>query len=420
MKASNMTRKQLYELVWSKPMTHIAKEFGMSDVAVRKHCVKHDIPTPSVGYWAKVAHGKSVERPLLPVAEHPADAPVLLTKVEVEPTTPEAERAAIAAEAKIAQLRTVLQVAEDLPKKPHAVVKAIRAGLRRTKADEMGFVRLEATGLPEMTVGRASVDRALRILQAIFTVADEQDHELVRADRRLYWVVDGERFVLRLYEIQGKRPHEPTAKELKKQAQEDAWRARYRSDRETNRKVYRTWDYFPSGRLTIALQDTNSYSWRERGLSKRWRDRKGKTLEDQLAEIFAWLEPASVMAREKRLEIEDRRRREAEEAERRRLARERRESAGKLEKYLIELSDAHTTIRRLEELLSFWEGSAESEPVVARITEETRAYRETLMLRLAHEDIARRLDELEISLGEELLIPALAEAPVDPLNSWLR
>ncbi len=420
MKASNMTRLQLYELVWSKPMTHIAKDFGMSDVAIRKHCVKHDIPTPSVGYWAKVAHGKPVERPRLPVAEYPADAPVFLTKVEVEPTTPETERAAIEAESKIAGLRTALQVAEDLPKKPHSVVKAIRAGLRRTKADEMGFVRLEATGLPEVTVGRASVDRALRILQAIFTVADEQDHELVRADRGLYWVVDGERFVLRLYEIQGKRPHEPTAKELKKQAQEDAWRARYRSDHETNRKVYRTWDYFPSGRLTIALQDTNSYSWRERGLSKRWRDRKGKTLEDQLAEVFAWLEPASVMAREKRLEVEDRRRREAEEAERRRLARDRREQAGKIEKYLIELSDLHARIDRLDGLLAFWEVHSEPDSVISRLSEETKAYRETLLAQLEHQDVSKRLETLKISLGEDLLMPALAEPPEEPYYSWLR
>jgi hypothetical protein len=37
-----MTRAELHELVWSKPMTHIGRDFGMSDVAVRKYCVKHD------------------------------------------------------------------------------------------------------------------------------------------------------------------------------------------------------------------------------------------------------------------------------------------------------------------------------------------------------------------------------------------
>jgi hypothetical protein len=61
-----VTRAELYELVWSKPMTHVAKYFGMSDVAVRKHCVEHGIPTPPLGYWAKPAHGKTVSRPPLP------------------------------------------------------------------------------------------------------------------------------------------------------------------------------------------------------------------------------------------------------------------------------------------------------------------------------------------------------------------
>jgi hypothetical protein len=28
------TRQQFYDLVWSKPMTHLAKEFALSDVAL--------------------------------------------------------------------------------------------------------------------------------------------------------------------------------------------------------------------------------------------------------------------------------------------------------------------------------------------------------------------------------------------------
>lgn len=30
------TRQQFYELVWSKPMTHLAKEFAISDVALHR------------------------------------------------------------------------------------------------------------------------------------------------------------------------------------------------------------------------------------------------------------------------------------------------------------------------------------------------------------------------------------------------
>ena len=52
-----LTRRELYDLVWSKPMTKLAKEFSLSDVALHKTCRRHRIPTPGLGYWAKVAAG---------------------------------------------------------------------------------------------------------------------------------------------------------------------------------------------------------------------------------------------------------------------------------------------------------------------------------------------------------------------------
>lgn len=62
------TREQFYELVWSKPMTHLAKEFAISDVALHKICKKHGIPNPPLGWWAKKAAGKKVKQMPLPEA----------------------------------------------------------------------------------------------------------------------------------------------------------------------------------------------------------------------------------------------------------------------------------------------------------------------------------------------------------------
>ena len=53
-----ITRKQLYEKVWSTPMTAISKEYGLSDVGMAKLCKRHDIPRPPRGYWAQVQHGQ--------------------------------------------------------------------------------------------------------------------------------------------------------------------------------------------------------------------------------------------------------------------------------------------------------------------------------------------------------------------------
>lgn len=44
------SRVELYELVWAKPMTHLAKQLGLSDVGLRKICVKFGIPLHFVNH----------------------------------------------------------------------------------------------------------------------------------------------------------------------------------------------------------------------------------------------------------------------------------------------------------------------------------------------------------------------------------
>lgn len=45
-----LTRKELYALVWATPLTKVAKQFDLSDVALHKICRKHNVPTPPQGY----------------------------------------------------------------------------------------------------------------------------------------------------------------------------------------------------------------------------------------------------------------------------------------------------------------------------------------------------------------------------------
>ncbi len=60
-------RGDLYKKVWTLPMQQVAKEYGVSDVAIGKTCRKLQIPVPGTGYWAKKAANRPVElRPPLP------------------------------------------------------------------------------------------------------------------------------------------------------------------------------------------------------------------------------------------------------------------------------------------------------------------------------------------------------------------
>jgi hypothetical protein len=52
-----LTREELYEMIWGEPMTKIAARFQISDVALRKRCIKHHIPMPGRGYWRRIETG---------------------------------------------------------------------------------------------------------------------------------------------------------------------------------------------------------------------------------------------------------------------------------------------------------------------------------------------------------------------------
>jgi len=56
--AERLSRKTLYDLVWSEPMKTLSARFGISDVALKKTCARAGIPTPDRGYWAKKDAGK--------------------------------------------------------------------------------------------------------------------------------------------------------------------------------------------------------------------------------------------------------------------------------------------------------------------------------------------------------------------------
>lgn len=46
MPSHSFTRTELHQLIWSKPLSKLAAELGLSDVGLKKLCKRHDIPTP--------------------------------------------------------------------------------------------------------------------------------------------------------------------------------------------------------------------------------------------------------------------------------------------------------------------------------------------------------------------------------------
>jgi hypothetical protein len=76
--AKRLSRKELYELVWSEPLKILAPRFGISDVALKKACARAEVPTPGLGHWAKKAAGKSMSQVALPERPPGMDDKVLI------------------------------------------------------------------------------------------------------------------------------------------------------------------------------------------------------------------------------------------------------------------------------------------------------------------------------------------------------
>jgi len=60
-----LTREELFLLVWERPSQEVARELGISDVALGKRCKKLQVPKPPPGYWAKIKAGKRPRKPIL-------------------------------------------------------------------------------------------------------------------------------------------------------------------------------------------------------------------------------------------------------------------------------------------------------------------------------------------------------------------
>lgn len=163
-----LTREVLYEKVWSTPIRTLAKEYGISDVGLKKLCKRRDIPTPGLGYWAKVAHGKTVRQiPLPPAAPEQSGVIVIYGTSESSPPS-----LSIEAEASWVERESQPEyhvTANFTDEYRHPLVLATAEHLRKQKSE--GWL-VAPHGYLSVRVSRAQLARALSILDALLTACE--------------------------------------------------------------------------------------------------------------------------------------------------------------------------------------------------------------------------------------------------------
>jgi hypothetical protein len=317
-----LPRTQLYELVWTKPVTEVAKEFGISDVALAKRCRALNIPLPPRGYWARVAAGRTPKRPRLPGLRDPgaqpsrgaasqrerprpsggAASPTLPSYAsasaggepvisfapppERKPDTPPISPAEAVLRTRIDELDLTLQT--DLTA-AHPAILRTAVHLRHLRSRDLTWPRGTRSGpiVEVRNVSEAQQARALKVLDALLRSAaslgwpfeapppDSNAHRGPSFARSTYpppvyghLITDGEPLQLRIDVRQRQSDHVPTEQE--------------KADKKLGRHVWMPrFDYAPSGELRLHVTEPG-HSYTE----KVWKDTKAHPLEAQVRRIL--------------------------------------------------------------------------------------------------------------------------------------
>ena len=58
-----LKREELYKMVWSQPVSKLARGYGLSDRGLGKICERLEIPVPGRGYWQMKKKGLKMPVP---------------------------------------------------------------------------------------------------------------------------------------------------------------------------------------------------------------------------------------------------------------------------------------------------------------------------------------------------------------------
>lgn len=305
-----VSREELYELVWSKPMTKVAADYGVTGTALKKTCDRHHIPTPERGYWAKLEYGKRVNKEALPPLSEPNLATVRISgssEQHLSPSVRDAKKKArdrlhkhaAATPLLVPALEPTLSIVEP----PY--LAATRRTISKARPDSQGFALVRSKGVVPLKIAPASIERGIRVLRQLFTLAETQGHLPKATEDGLVLIVENESIAFGLEEQPEKTLHQPTTAELKRRDERARWG--YPTD------PWPKYDQFPSGRLAIVIH-ANPYS----GLRRTYSDGKTQTLESMLPDILAGFAGHAAYISERRREADERERRQREAEARRR------------------------------------------------------------------------------------------------------
>jgi hypothetical protein len=333
-------------------MTHLAKEFALSDVALHKICKKHDIPNPPLGWWAKKAAGKTVKQTPLPKAKAGTSDRITIAAGELRP---EPELIATARE-NARLLASSIDAEVVLPTNP--IVDRTISQLRKAKPSSInGLVTVEGLNVVKVNIAPASIDRLELALGRIAAAAEALGIKLARGEKSASFQYEGETIGFSISEGVRREKHVPTEKEL---AEQEAARKR-RARRWNNPGSWDDddfsfsslrgpeWDYYPTGQLVFELEQSYLLGGSPR---RSFKDAKVQRIENMASDIAVGIAVLAAAKKDDQVKREEQARHREEERRLRELALRRDHIAERRGKALDEVLEEMASLDRLRRLVA--------------------------------------------------------------------
>jgi hypothetical protein len=289
----DLTRQELYDLVWSEPVYKVAERYAISGVALAKKCRNFGIPLPERGYWNRLQAGKKVRKtPLKPASAGTSEMIVIFQGQGPRPPKPPQPEL---------DPQIVSAIAAERLEKSKIVVPEHVTHLH-PQAKKIGDAHSRGRPWNERNAKTEPIElRRRRILHALFRAIEQRKGQVTARPYSAGFEVEllGSTFQMSCSEpIRRKRV--PMSKE----------QLRARSQWET--RDYNTVDE-PSGILRMRMA-------RENGHPKDMLDTDEAPLETKLNDVMIWLFQHSITVAERDRRAEEARIAAAERARKEREA----------------------------------------------------------------------------------------------------
>jgi hypothetical protein len=173
--SNRLSRQELYDRVWSTPLSKLGPELGLSGRGLAKRCAREGIPVPRRGYWEKLRFGKSPERPALPEV-------LLGTSIERPDRNHIAQKPTSTGSSPPRRIRR----AEDRPSQ-HALLVNVQQWFDAARVSEAGYLRPRKRLMLDLLVSQNTLSRALETANTLYLDLEDRGHRVLMPPARHGW-----------------------------------------------------------------------------------------------------------------------------------------------------------------------------------------------------------------------------------------